>query len=78
MKIAENQIIDFKEFKKLFQGKLPYKQGSLKKEVEKILAKKEKFLALTKKYPTPFYVFDNESFTQNCRAFKTSFQKYIP
>lgn len=78
MIIAKNQTVTNRELRNLFQGKLPYRKGNLKTEVEKLLIKRSRLLTLSKKFPTPFYIFDNESFTQNCQAFKTAFLKYIP
>ena len=46
--------------------------------VKKILLKKDKFLNLVNKHPTPFYVYDQEGMDESIESFVASFQRHIP
>ena len=46
--------------------------------VKKILSKKDKFLNLANKHPTPFYVYDQEDVDESIESFGASFQRHIP
>jgi diaminopimelate decarboxylase len=46
--------------------------------VEKILSKKEAFLALVEKHETPFYVYDQKELDESIERFMKAFQAYIP
>jgi len=46
--------------------------------VKKILLKKDKFLNLANKHPTPFYVYDQEGMDESIESFGASFQRHIP
>ena len=46
--------------------------------VKKILLKKDKFLNLANKHPTPFYVYDQEGMDESIESFVASFQRHIP
>ena len=46
--------------------------------VKKILLKKDKFLNLANKIPTPFYVYDQEGMDESIESFVASFQRHIP
>jgi len=46
--------------------------------VKTILLKKDKFLNLANKTPTPFYVYDQEGMDESIESFVASFQRYIP
>lgn len=46
--------------------------------VSEIYAKRDKFLKLSEKYQTPFYVYDGEHHIQTLMNFKNSFLKFIP
>ena len=52
--------------------------GNLLPIVEKILSKRNYFLALVKKYKTPFYVYDQEELDESIKRFMKAFQSYIP
>jgi diaminopimelate decarboxylase len=54
------------------------KKNLLSDVVDKIMAKQRKILAFTKKYPTPFYLFDEEELNKSIKSFKTAFNKHIP
>ena len=46
--------------------------------VKKILLKKDKFLNLANKHPTPFYAYDQEGMDESIESFVASFQRHIP
>lgn len=54
------------------------KSENLLSIVEKILLKKDKFLKLSKRYKTPFYVYDQEFLDESIDTFINTFQRYIP
>jgi len=54
------------------------KSENLLPVVKKILLKKDKFLNLANKTPTPFYVYDQEGMDKNIESFVASFQRHIP
>jgi diaminopimelate decarboxylase len=43
--------------------------------VKKILLKKDKFLNVANKTPTPFYVYDQEGMDESIESFVASFQR---
>ncbi len=53
------------------------KSENLSLIVEKILLKKDKILNITKKHPTPFYIYDQEGIDESIEMFTTSFRKHI-
>lgn len=52
--------------------------GNLLPIVEKILSKRNSFLALTKKYKTPFYAYDKECLDESIEQFTKAFQTHVP
>jgi diaminopimelate decarboxylase len=52
--------------------------GDLKDVVKRFLKRKQTFLDLAKKYPTPFYVLDSKELIKSIRDFDTAFTKSIP
>jgi diaminopimelate decarboxylase len=52
--------------------------GNLLPIVEKILSKRNSFLALTEKYKTPFYAYDQEELDGSVERFMKAFQSHIP
>lgn len=52
--------------------------GNLLPIVEKVLSKKNSFLALAKKYKTPFYAYDREGLDENVERFMKAFRSHIP
>ncbi|TAL60137.1 MAG: hypothetical protein EPN85_07880 [Bacteroidetes bacterium] len=52
--------------------------GNLLPIVEKILSKRNSFLALVKRYKTPFYVYDQEGLDEDIKRFKKAFHANIP
>ena len=63
--------------KLLDQKPFPLK-GNLQPIVKKILKKREKILKLANKYPTPFYIFDQEELSNSVISFLTAFKTYLP
>jgi len=52
--------------------------GNLLPNVEKILSKRNSFLALVKKHKTPFYVYDQEELDESIKRFMKAFQSHMP
>ena len=68
-----------KNIDKLFSKNSSFKRNeSLTHVVRKILTQKKELLALSKKYPTPFYIFDKKGLEAGIRAFKLAFQDKVP
>lgn len=57
---------------------LKLKRGSLIKVVDDILQKRTAILKLTKKYDTPFYLFDRRAAQVSITEFKAIFSKQVP
>lgn len=53
-------------------------QGTLLPMVQNFLHRRNDFLNLTKKYPTPFYILDKKELTQSIAGFKAAFAIPIP
>ena len=54
------------------------KSENLLSIVKKIILKRDKFLNLANKIPTPFYVYDKEGMDESIESFVASFQRHIP
>jgi len=52
--------------------------GNLLPIVKKILSKRNSFLALAKKYKTPFYVYDQEELDESVKRFMKAFHANVP
>jgi diaminopimelate decarboxylase len=63
---------------KFLKEKPQYLQGNLANVLKDNLPKRKAILALTKKYPTPFYAFDDKAANNAAQEFKTIFTKAIP
>ena len=46
--------------------------------VEKILSKRDLFLALTQKHNTPFYAYDQKELDESIERFMRAFQTHVP
>lgn len=57
---------------------LKLRRGHLLKVVTDILKKRSAILKVTKKYPTPFYLFDHRGVKKSIKQFKTVFGQHIP
>lgn len=52
--------------------------GNLLPMVKKILSKKNSFIVLSKKYKTPFYVYDQKGLDESIGQFTKAFQSHLP
>lgn len=64
--------------KKYLAQKPKVLRGSLSHVAKEALKKRKAVLAVAKKYPTPFYIFDKPEAQKSIEEFKAIFQKYIP
>lgn len=88
MKITKKQIHvlaphQLKQWKKIvdriFREGEEVLLGDLAPMIEKFYTNKgKKLLALAKKHPTPFYVFDRKELQQSINEFTSAFNRYIP
>lgn len=75
-KIIKKQINS--TIKILEQEEVLYYKGDLKEVVKSFILRRTEFIALSKKYNTPMYIYDSELHQNSIDAFKTTFRKYIP
>ncbi|MFA6410972.1 MAG: alanine racemase, partial [Candidatus Buchananbacteria bacterium] len=71
-KSTEKKLIE-----KILAEKIKVKRGSLLPAVKEALKKRNKILQLTKKYPTPFYAFDQKALQKAIDSFKSAFDKSL-
>lgn len=67
-----------REVEKIAYSNEGVQRGNLLPMIKHILKKRRAIVALTKKYPTPFYIFDQEELKSSINTFVASFQKYLP
>ena len=66
------------EIDQLFSRKNNYIKGDLLPMVRSFLKKRAEILKIANKYPTPFYLLDNELLENSIKNFKKSFSEFIP
>lgn len=67
-----------KKIKQMLYTPLKASRSTLLPMVKLILKKRNKFLKLAKKYPTPFYIIDQNQLESDIRSFKLAFSRYMP
>ncbi len=73
-----NSSADKKLILKLLAEKSSDKKGNLTEVVNETLQKRKAILAMAKKHPTPFYLFDQNALDKRIREFSETFNRYIP
>src|SRR5258707_929729 len=75
---SEDTTTIITKVKKLL-SETPYeKKGDLIPAVKNFLVRRDVFLKIAKKYPTPFYILDSRELNNSIEQFNSAFTKNIP
>jgi len=77
--LTKNKIDTISLIEKLLNEDLQVDGGKIEENVvKKLLIKRDLFIKLSKRYRTPFYIFDREQFIENIHHLHEGLKKYIP
>src|SRR5581483_21357 len=74
----ESEATILKRLANLLTEPLDEERGDLSHQVKEFLERKDSFLRLSQRYPTPFYAFDPILLDQQISAFDKAFTSQIP